>query len=88
MVAGLALTGCGKDPGESACEEFAAGFTRALTADERESLAATIAGQIDGAPPRVAEASAALTRAEGNEDAWIVAADAFSEACAEAGWST
>jgi len=95
----IALTGCGSssepaDPTKTdqeagfACDDFALGYKSAQTTQARIDLADKVNKWAPHSQTnRIADMGAALSRgAEASPDAWQLAADAFAQACMDAGW--
>lgn len=96
----LALTGCSSDPAKPAdptkldnsarlaCDDFARGAKAAQTATARIALADKVNRWAqDSTTNRIPEMATALARgAEGSPGAWQLGADAFAQACLDAGW--
>lgn len=97
----FALAGCGggaeaepADPskldeaGRFACEDFAKDYRSAVTRQARVDLAGKVAEWgTRSRTNRIADMSRALgNAADGSEGAWKLAADAFAQACLDAGY--
>ena len=95
----VALTGCSSDdePADPtkvddaasfACEDFARGFKAAQTRSARIDLADKVNKWAQSsATNRIADNATALARgSEGSDAAWQLGADAFAQACLDAGW--
>jgi hypothetical protein len=94
----VTLTACSSDdttttgnldvPGQKACDDFAKGYKDAKAHDDRASLASKVdANAKDSKVDRIPDMSKALTRSlKGSDDAWTIGADAFAQACLDAGW--
>lgn len=76
------------DAGKFACDDFANGYKSAVTRDARVELANKVAKWAPkSGTDRIAPMSEALGRgADGSAGAWKTAADAFAQACVDAGW--
>lgn len=76
------------DEGKFACDDFANGYKSAVTRDARVKLANKVAKWAPKSrTDRIADMSEALGRgADGSPGAWKLAADAFAQACLDAGW--
>jgi hypothetical protein len=74
--------------GEWACDDFAAGYQSALTRQARLTLVDKVAKWAPQSQSgRIAETVALLARtADKSDQAWQIAADAFAQACFDAGW--
>ncbi|MEV4672180.1 hypothetical protein AB0K34_11060 [Actinomadura sp. NPDC049382] len=101
LVCALALAGCGgeaeatdpaklDDAGNLACQDFAEGYPSAVTQDARVALANKVAKWAPKSQTnRIADMSQALGRAaDGSPGAWKIAADAFAQACLDAGYKS
>ncbi|MFG2699546.1 hypothetical protein [Streptomyces sp. NPDC048386] len=75
-------------PGQQACNDFATGYKDAATHETRTALASKVeASAKDSTVDRIPDMSKALTRsANSNDEAWKIGADAFAQACLDAGW--
>ena len=95
----LTLTACGSseepaDPAmldssaKLACSDFASGYKAAQTTSARVDLANKVNKWAqDSATNGIADNATALARgSEGGPDAWQLGADAFAQACLDAGW--
>lgn len=93
-IATILLVGCGGasdgllDSTESVCDEFAAHARDGLPASERSGVTDSISEVVDNAADGVHDAFAALERtADDSDSAYQLAADAFAQACFDAGWN-
>lgn len=95
----LTLTACGSSDdskptgnldqsGQQACDDFAHGYKTAETRSARIKLADTVnASAKKSTVDRIPDMGKALTRsADSNNEAWKIGADAFAQACLDAGW--
>jgi ABC-type oligopeptide transport system substrate-binding subunit len=96
----LALTACSSSngaakpsgnldqTGQQACDDFANGYKAATTSDARTKLATTVNGSAKSSTvDNIPDMAKALTRAaDAGDTAWKIGADAFAQACLDAGW--
>jgi predicted small lipoprotein YifL len=73
---------------QQACDDFANAYDGAQTEQARTDLADKVNGSAkDSGTDRIAKNAAALVRgSEAGPDAWKMGADAFAQACLDAGW--
>lgn len=88
----ILAAGCGAsddllDSTESVCHDFAVHAKAGLPADERPGVVDRIGEVIANADEGLRSAYPALERtADANDSAYLLAADAFAQACFDAGW--
>lgn len=99
ILAALTLTGCSSssepaDPtkldnsAKLACDDFATGYKAAQTTSARIDLANKVNKWAQSSATNgIADNATALARgSEGSASAWQLGADAFAQACLDAGW--
>ncbi|MFG2172745.1 hypothetical protein ACGFMO_15410 [Streptomyces niveus] len=76
------------DAAELACDDFAKGYDSAQTEQARVDLAGKVNKWAqDSVTNLIAENATAMARgSEAGPDAWKMGADAFAQACLDAGW--